>query len=364
MKEFVNTSHDKGLFKTFIPFDSPDGAVIIEKEVGGKKRKYLHGVASNTKVDKEDERVTQNFIAKMKSMAMGLTVFAEHEHTIDKTLGFIEDVGGDSDNFEALTALEPEYDPEKNLTGNETVTKVLSKLNHGVRLGYSIGGRVTKVRKVYDEDMKKEINELEDGELYEVTVTAMPAGNGTFISPIMKSMKEIMDDEPTETAEEKIETVEPVIDTEKASILIKAWSATSDSDQKKHLEEHCKNLKLTNKQMDQLSKWYLEGKMNKNNIQKMIEAFQTINQFGEDIDKPHMSKALDEMIEASNINDQIWDFFWAFKDSVYTIIHSNDVESTDKKTKIMNLAEEFSDKIESLSSKLADLITTIDDQLN
>lgn len=289
MKEFVNNTKDKGFFKAFIPLIDQSGQnIIIEKEVGGIKRKYLQGTASNTQVDKEDERVTKNFIRKMKDGALGLTVFSEHEHHLDKTIGYVEEVGGDEDNFVVTTALEPEYDPEKNPTGNEIVTKVLKKLNHGIKLGYSIGGRVTKVRKVYDEDVKKDIVELDDGDIFEVTVTAMPAGKDTFVNPIIKSMKEVIQD-----AEEK------------------------------------------------------EGE-DKDKIK----------------DEKELEKALEEMVEAEKLNEQLWDFFWAFKDAMYSIIKDDQIDAAQKKTKILSVAGEFADKIEELSGNIANLVSRIEQEIS
>lgn len=421
MKEFINTSKDKGKFKAFIPFGDPS-KMIVEKEVGGVKRKFLHGIASNTQVDKEGERVTKNFIAKMKEQAIGLTVFAEHEHTIDKTLGFIDEIGGDEENFEVVTSLEPEYNPENNPTGNETVTKVLTKLKHGTKLGYSIGGRVTKAVKVYDEELKKDIIELDDGELFEVTVTAMPAGKNTFVQPLIKSMNEFVsemdqeeDQEEKQTTEKKseikhsnkISDEEPLwsgISKSKLpaeafagedqfphhwvengqlgdndtyvngemflhkSGLIIAWGMINKSENvdekvRKHLVDHIKSLGITINQSEKIYKTFENQKTSESEIGTLIKSYSQINKFVDDGDLTQLSKALDEIVEMDNIHNQVYDLFWAFKSAIYQIVNNVDLEPVQKKDKIKTLADEFGDKIENLSATLAELAQAIDEQI-
>lgn len=185
--DITNTTEDKGIFKAFIPMSEQNGKTsVIEKiNSGGLKQKFLIGVATNTQIDKEDERMTKNFINKIRFGCKGLNVFVEHEHSIEKTIGFIEDVGGDEDNLELSVALESEEN-------NSLVKTILSKIDHGTKIGFSIGGKILKAKKVFDTVLNKWINEIDDGEIYEVSVTAIPAGNGTWASVIQKSAKELM----------------------------------------------------------------------------------------------------------------------------------------------------------------------------
>jgi phage head maturation protease len=220
-KEILNNTNDKGFFKAFIPLTVKNGKVeIIEKSMGdGKMCKYLSGVASNTMVDKEDDRMSKAFIAKMKNQMMGLNVFSEHEHSIDKTVGFIDAVSGDDDNVVVDTALESEED-------NEIVKSVLKKIAHGTKIGYSIGGRITKAVKSWDESLKKTVNEIMDGEIYEVSLTALPAGNGTWCMPIQKSLKEML----KAMNEDKPFTIEKTVKIETAEELTKTLTEMVESD--------------------------------------------------------------------------------------------------------------------------------------
>jgi HK97 family phage prohead protease len=178
------TPAQKGRFDLFVPFGK---ACVVTKELDGVQRKYLRGIATNTNPDRENDVVTRSFLAKMRKVAIGLTVFKEHMWDIDFTLGYISELDGDEDTLIVETLLEPEEN-------NPEVVKILNKLEHGTRLGYSIGGFLTKTKKVKGEDGTVR-RELEDGELVEVSVTAMPANTDTWVTALTKSMNSLEPDE-------------------------------------------------------------------------------------------------------------------------------------------------------------------------
>lgn len=312
VKTIVNNCKDKGLFKTWIPLDyDKSGIKIVEKEVeieGGEKvkRKFLHGVASNTEIDKEDERVSPEFIKKMQNMAVGLNVFLEHDHSLDKTLGTISASGGDDNNFWAETLLEPEED-------NENVVKVLKKSKNGIRLGYSIGGRIKKVS--LGKDNEQEFLQLDDGDLFEVSVTPMPAGNGTWVTPISKSMKELFKE---------------YRDKEKEA---------SDSAAKETMKEQVSE--SNNELAQQLVKIFTDPNLNQNEV----------------------SKQLEEMIQVEEMRDQMYDLWWVFRDAMHFITFNDDLTPEQKGDKIRAIAGEFAEKIVALSSSIATLVVTIDEAL-
>jgi HK97 family phage prohead protease len=278
MKTYTNKDSQKGFFKTYLPLVMKEGTIqVFEKTLqDGTKRKFLKGIASNTKVDKDDEVISSAFIEKMKSSAMGLTVFAEHERVIDKTLGYVEEVYGSEGEFGVVVALEPEEE-------NQLVGKILKKMEHGIKLGFSIGGKVTKAIKKYVSEVKKTITELVDGEIYEVSLTAMPANYDTWAVAMTKSIKEIV------------------------------------------------------------------GTMNGESS-------------AEDITE--ISKALDEMMEASDINEQIYSLLDEYRWAVSSIIYNDELMPEQKKEKINNLSGEFSDKVELLSIRLTEIIEVIDEAIN
>lgn len=187
------TDGDIGLFKSFIPLIKQNDSFVISKANDDSESKnfFFLGEASNTNVDKGDDRMSKNFIKSMKTQLIGLNVFAEHEHDIEKTLGYVSDVSGNENNVIVETALE---NPDE----NNLVEKILKKAAHGTKFFYSVLGRITKASKKMDSTLNKMVREIEDGEIYEVSITALPEGNVSFAQPIMKSFKNFMKSYETE----------------------------------------------------------------------------------------------------------------------------------------------------------------------
>jgi len=295
MKQSIaNNTKDKGFFKALIPLNQKNGHIeIFEKEISnGVKVKYLRGTATNTQIDKEDERMSKAFVDKIKSTVQGLNVFAEHEHSIEKTVGYIDEVIDDGDAVVVDTALENEDD-------NPLVKSILNKIKHGTKIGYSIGGRITKASKYFDEQLKKTITEIEDGEIYEVSLTAMPAGVDTWTVPIRKSLSDLF--------------TQPEIQEQ----LKKETDSTTTTD------------------VDSVD-------------DNLVKKF---------------TKTLDEMVQTNKVKDEMWDIFYAFRETLYSIVESSDLTPTQKKEKILGVANEFAVKIEQLASEIAELTATIEEQL-
>jgi cation transport regulator ChaB len=302
-----NITSDKGLFKTWIPLDYENGGLkVVEKDaiISGEtvKRKFLQGIASNTAIDKENEAVGKDFIRSMQDSALGLNVFLEHDHSLEKTLGTISAVSGDENQFAAETMLEPEED-------NENVKTILTKSANGIRLGYSIGGRATEVEKKVNETTGKEYLELTKGQLFEVSVTPFPAGNelgdlqvtekGGWVLPITKSMKALVDE--------------------------------------------------------------FEIKQQKQELKKQTK--EKIGKFT-DLSEAELSKALEEMVQSDEIRRQMSDVWWAFRDAMHSIAFNDDLEADQKAEKLNQISAEFSEKVASMTSELANLIEIIDSELS
>lgn len=278
-KEFINDG-DGGEFTAYVPLSlNKDGQVnIIEKSIGEgdskKIIKYVRGEASNNNVDKANERVSKSFLKKMASTLVGLNVFMEHEHHLTKTLGFIDAAEYGDSATTIDTALEDE-------SKNPLVKMILDKMSHGTKMFYSIAGKITKAVKGFDESLQKDVTELEDGEIWEVSITALPEGNVNYISGLQKSLK---------------------------------------------------------------------------NFVKMIN----------DNESPEesISKALTEMVQSSEAHTMLSDFYWAFKDAIWNVIYNTDLTPEEKKNKILAVSDEFSNKVEELSVKIAELANQIDSELN
>jgi hypothetical protein len=307
--EITNTTDDKGLFKAFIPLVQKNGTFVIEKSNGDGQPNsyYLVGEASNTKIDKADDRMSKNFIKSMRKQMIGLNVFAEHEHDIEKTLGYVSNTDGNDDMVVVETALE-------NPLENTLVDKILKKINHGTKIFYSVAGKITKAYKKVDETINKTVREIEDGIIYEVSLTALPEGDVSFVAPIMKSFDLFMKDSDANDPDE-------------------------DEDETDETDEEFEN---------------------------DPDEDETDEEFEDDIieDVSKISKALKEMIQSNDINEQIYNMFYAFRSAIYDITNNSDLTPEEKKNKIMSLAGEYAEQIEMLSSELATLAQTIDEQLN
>jgi hypothetical protein len=207
-----NSVRDKGIFKEVISLSHSGDCInktVYTKNVDGKEFKYIKGEATNNKNDKDDERLAKSFIQKIASTAVGLNVFSSHQYTIQDTLGVIEKTHdlGDSTIFDLK--LEPESD-------NELVKTIFKKMENGINFGLSIGGKITKARKVFDESAGRWIKELLDGEIWEVSLTPMPAGSVAPVQGIKKSLDSIFGE--TEQAED-YEDVSEYEEDEKAEII-------------------------------------------------------------------------------------------------------------------------------------------------
>lgn len=172
-------------FKCFIPIsfekrkDAEGNTFIKINEHNGTK--FLIGTASNTKIDKEGDRMMPSFIKKMQDTAKNLPVFEDHRHDIEHSLGFVAETGGNDDNFDISVALEKE---------NDRVLRLLKKIEHGTPIGFSIGGSIFEAEKVFDSIVNKEVMNIIDGEINEVSITAFPAGNfDTLPVAVTKALK-------------------------------------------------------------------------------------------------------------------------------------------------------------------------------
>lgn len=187
-KSILNIGKEAGHFEFFMPFDKEqrdgrDFVKVVEKD--GKK--FIRGEASNTKRDKDGERMSSNFIKKMQDTAIGKPIFVSHKTEVENTIGYISAVDGDKDSFCIEAALEPEYNKGTG-EGNEKVNMVLEKITHGTPLGYSVGGRVTKAYKELDTTNGQTTTVFDDGEINHTGVVAIPAA---FVSPLSVMVKSL-----------------------------------------------------------------------------------------------------------------------------------------------------------------------------
>lgn len=148
----------------------------------------LFGLASTTSIDRDGERMSQDALNDMKDEILrnGVNLFADHDHGVFNTLGAIKTAVLDGDQLKVGITLD---DP----VTNPKVPALLNKLKKGIKIGLSVGGKVTKERTEYDKESNKRVKVIDGVQLYEISCVGIPSNADSFInlpSAISKSMKE------------------------------------------------------------------------------------------------------------------------------------------------------------------------------
>lgn len=190
-EEIIDVDMD---FSVDFPFvlNEDGGIKKFTKEVDGEQRVLLVGEATNTIIDKEDERITVAFMKKIKAQTkeVRMPFFYEHQRKIEFAMGYIDsnetkitfDKGKGVARLRVGAIVE---DPEK----DQYTAMTMRKIKHGIPLGISIGGRLIAVKRQYDKELDRIITDLGDGIIWEMSATAMPAINDS--SPLVAMMKSV-----------------------------------------------------------------------------------------------------------------------------------------------------------------------------
>lgn len=137
---------------------------LIDSLVEDNKPLILEGVASSNSVDLDGDYMTNECLEDMKTQALGLNIFLDHEHTIDKIVGKVTDViETSSDVFKIKFSVIPAYE-----------WYISDFLENGINLGLSIGASVLDFE---DTDTGWKINKVK---LHEISIVGIPANWDTF----------------------------------------------------------------------------------------------------------------------------------------------------------------------------------------
>lgn len=180
--------HEQKDFSGFVTFGkvvTEDGEdfLSLAKEVQQEKHPIIVGIASTTEPDREDERVSKSFLDKMKRTGKNLPI-TDNTHYASKAesvIGVVKETGGSDETFEIKAKLMKPSD-------SKAVAFIIKQMQTGIKYGLSVGGRVTKVFREFNEKMKKEIYVLDDGELFHIALTTQPANPETLGVAIGKSV--------------------------------------------------------------------------------------------------------------------------------------------------------------------------------
>ena len=88
------------------------------------------------------------------------------------------------------------------------------------KLGFSIGGKAARARKVFDATVNKTIRYLDEIRLFEGVITSQPVYYPSFAEVIMKSVN--WEEIPTEDTMTKEETLETLVTTEESETVAKS----------------------------------------------------------------------------------------------------------------------------------------------
>ena len=155
-----------------------DFQFYIPLQKGQGTEEMLEGVASTLAIDRDEERMSENAIEDMRRniLTQGVNLFGNHQHDWENTLGVIKNAERTPDH--QLRVKIQLDDP----TTNPKIPMLLNKISRGIKMGLSVGGKVTKEKWEYDKEMGKKIKIIDGVKLFEVSVVGIPANSESMMS--------------------------------------------------------------------------------------------------------------------------------------------------------------------------------------
>jgi len=390
---YTSTKKDQGRFQFYAALVTDENGLIKTFKDPKTGQVFLKGKATDTTVDKEYEHPGVAFIETNKDLVLGKNVFCDHDHKIVDTVGFVSDVGGDEGEMFITTSLE---DPKK----NSKVQVILDKIDHGTKISYSIGGRVTKASEYYNEDEKRNVVQFDKGFIDEFTLTPFPAANETDVARVQKSLRKSLDSmdkvdpeekecdfwENYEKAQSKTENEQPSWEkVDKAKLPQECFADQGEIDQRSTWGYP---YKYVNK--DGVSEIHAEGldfawafangvETNEKASVEIIDVLKVArkslnleskNLYFLDLEKT-IASTLAEVVENKDVQARLSTIIWAFNDKMYDLIYDLDVTVEVKFKAIYSLIEEltslliveFGSITEKTMSEIIALSLTVDEVL-
>jgi len=153
-------------FRFYVPFS--------KAHVDASGSVTLEGVASTTSVDYQNERVTLRCLKTMESQIKekGMNLFLDHQHTIDKISGAITD----------CKVTDKELIIQARTTGTPNGQLLAQLVKDGVKVGLSVGGKIKVAEQTYDRETGKNVANIDDVILHEISAVGIAANPDTNIT--------------------------------------------------------------------------------------------------------------------------------------------------------------------------------------
>jgi HK97 family phage prohead protease len=166
-------------------FDLTMPLAKVWEDAAGELR--FEGVASSTRLDRQQERMTANAIRKMAAQS-GLDLLPSHRAGALEELGVVEEAWVDNESFRVAGRLD---------RSNPQAQRLFDQVTGGRRYGLSVGGRVTKEFWKWDEEAGRQVRHIDDVELDHVAVCRPEAAANpdTYLRTLAKAAEAVIGEE-------------------------------------------------------------------------------------------------------------------------------------------------------------------------
>lgn len=152
---------------------------------GSDKRFFLGGVASSTVEDRHGDRILSSAQVEMLDAARKLTMWLNHSYVVpEDILGTCQDseLSTEGEIIDLDIKLEVYKDNPRAMASWEAVNK-------GIKLGFSIGGRVLDFDWRDEDDVWNWSMDIKSIDLYEISLVGIPANPRAYVEDMAKSIR-------------------------------------------------------------------------------------------------------------------------------------------------------------------------------
>jgi hypothetical protein len=178
---------------------------VLKATKDDEGRCFLEGKASDTGVDQQDERLSDNALASLATQVQNalqqIPAYPRHKSDWTETLGYIVDARVEDNNLWVKIELE---------MANPVASRLWKMILTGRKFGLSVGGFLRSAFFEFSGEARKVIKVLDDFIFDHIVVTTKPVNPRTWLKQIGKSLDEydISDDESSTEGMVEMEDME------------------------------------------------------------------------------------------------------------------------------------------------------------